>query len=66
MVFVVICFIGYNMYLFYNNIININIFIIGYCGFEDKGVENFILLLKVVVKVNVEYVELDIIMMKDK
>ncbi|SPZ98875.1 glycerophosphodiester phosphodiesterase [Staphylococcus aureus] len=66
MVLAVTCFIGYNMYLLYNNTINTNISIIGHRGFEDKGVENSIPSLKAAAKANVEYVELDTIMTKDK
>ncbi|MDI1802538.1 glycerophosphodiester phosphodiesterase family protein, partial [Staphylococcus aureus] len=40
--------------------------IIGHRGFEDKGVENSIPSLKAAAKANVEYVELDTIMTKDK
>lgn len=66
MILALVCFIGYNMYLFYNNSINQNISIIGHRGFEDKGVENSIPSLKAAAKANVEYVELDTIMTKDK
>ena len=66
MLLAVICFIGYNMYLLYNNSINQNISIIGHRGFEDKGVENSIPSLKAAAKAKVEYVELDTIMTKDK
>ncbi len=66
MVLAVTCFVGYNMYLLYNNTINTNISIIGHRGFEDKGVENSIPSLKAAAKANVEYVELDTIMTKDK
>lgn len=66
MISALVCFIGYNMYLFYNNSINQNISIIGHRGFEDKGVENSIPSLKAAAKANVEYVELDTIMTKDK
>ena len=39
MVLAVTCFIGYNMYLLYDNTINTNISIIGHRGFEDKALK---------------------------